>query len=354
MRGNSTLAAATLWLVSLWVGAGCLHGQDPLYFHVKDLPEVLGLIERNYVDEIDLHQAMTGAVQGALEQVDPGASHIPEGPVEPRLAQRLYEKTGLHLSKLDGYGYVLAVAENSPAAEAGLQPGMMLRTVGALEMRLSSPYRARLEVFSATAPILFRSLEDGKTYTLSPTKWAGSAKPECENLGGLLRIRLPAFTANWSAQIREALRIHQPRKVVLDLRGNAFGGAAELQTLAEIFLAQPLHVELVSRQGSRPVLHSPEKAFSGALFLIQDVSTSAAAEAFCARVHSLKPDRVLGQPSLGLPCEYELLPLATGGYLELSTRAFKVAARLLLREGVHPGIMLENFAGENILAVLPQ
>jgi len=345
-----TALLRTAWIAAI---ALSLHGQDPLYFHVKDLPEVLGLIERNYVDEIDLHQSMAGAVQGALEQVDPGASHLPAGPAEPRLAQRLYEKTGLLLSKLDGYGYVLAVADNSPAAEAGLQPGMMLRSVGSLEMRLTSPYRARLEVFSATEPILFRSLEEADAFTLAPSTWAGSARLHCEFLDGLLWIRLPAFPATWAEQIRQALRQHQPGKVVLDLRGNALGGARELQILAELFLPQSLQVEVVTRVSSTPLLHESQKAFPGPLFLIQDASTSAAAEAFCARIRSMQKNRVLGQASLGLPCEYEMLPLNSGGYLELSLRAFKVAGRLLLREGVEPGIPLNKFGKEDILAVLP-
>src|SRR5438105_13081334 len=96
---------------------------DP-YVQLRIFSEVLRHIVRDYVDEPDLEKVRVGALRGLTEGLDPYSSYLtPEQTKKFQPSRADQAGTGMILSKVGGYIYVVSVLKDSPAEKVGLQDG---------------------------------------------------------------------------------------------------------------------------------------------------------------------------------------------------------------------------------------
>src|SRR5436190_22458256 len=94
------------------------------YGQISIFDEVLSHIIRDYVEQPDLEKVRIGSLRGLAEGLDPYSAYLtPEQVKKYQPSRADLPGTGMILSKIGGYSYVVAVVKGSPAEKAGLKSG---------------------------------------------------------------------------------------------------------------------------------------------------------------------------------------------------------------------------------------
>ena len=116
-------------VVLVYVTAGYVLGRssdDKAFRALTAYSEVLEHVQRDYVDEPNLHQVTSGALHGLLDSLDPQSGYM--SPLEyadykDKSANEAKGAAGLTLTKRFGYIGVISALPDSPGAKAGLANG---------------------------------------------------------------------------------------------------------------------------------------------------------------------------------------------------------------------------------------
>ena len=142
------LAVSTPLIVFALVGGylGQAMAKDDTYQHLRVFDDVVTHVVNNYVEEVDLKQAMRGAMRGLAEALDADSAFL-----TPDLVRTVESNTsagpadvGIELVR-QYYLRVVSAREGSPAAKAGLRTGDFIRAIDNKPTRDMSSYEgARL------------------------------------------------------------------------------------------------------------------------------------------------------------------------------------------------------------------
>ena len=142
------LAISTPIIVFVLVGGylGQAMAKDDTYQHLRVFDDVVTHVVNNYVEEVDLKQAMRGAMRGLAEALDADSAFL-----TPDLVRTVESNSsagpadvGIELVR-QYYLRVVSAREGSPAAKAGLRTGDFIRAIDNKPTRDMSAYEgARL------------------------------------------------------------------------------------------------------------------------------------------------------------------------------------------------------------------
>src|SRR5262249_61893307 len=93
------------------------------YGQVQVFDEVLMHIIRDYVDQPDLEKVRIGSLRGLADGLDPYSAYLTPEQVKQFDPKAVRAETGLIISRVSGYAYVVAVLKGSPAEQAGGRSG---------------------------------------------------------------------------------------------------------------------------------------------------------------------------------------------------------------------------------------
>ncbi len=93
------------------------------YEHLKIFSDALALIQKNYVDDVDLQEAMYNAIEGMVSNLDPHSSFMP-----PDIYREMQVETkgrfgglGIEITIKDDVLSIVSPIEDTPAFRAGLK-----------------------------------------------------------------------------------------------------------------------------------------------------------------------------------------------------------------------------------------
>ena len=126
----SASTCLTLLLLLGW-GVGRGASQDDTLKHIGVFSEVVGYIQKQYVEEPDMKSVTMGALDGMLEAIDPFASYLTADQYRDyvKIKDAKRADVGLVLSKRYGTIFVVDAAPGSPAAKAGFTTGDMIESI---------------------------------------------------------------------------------------------------------------------------------------------------------------------------------------------------------------------------------
>ncbi|MEW6377381.1 MAG: S41 family peptidase, partial [Thermodesulfobacteriota bacterium] len=128
---NVKIVLVILLIFLLGVGIGLsqshkvLARSNSVYEDLKVFTEVLGLLQKEYVEETKSKDLVYGAIKGMLETLDPHSAFMP-----PNMFKEMQEETkgrfeglGIEITIKDGVLTVVSPIEDTPAFKAGIQAG---------------------------------------------------------------------------------------------------------------------------------------------------------------------------------------------------------------------------------------
>ncbi|MEW6731392.1 MAG: S41 family peptidase [Acidobacteriota bacterium] len=300
---------------------------DP-YVQLRIFSEVLRHIVRDYVDEPDLEKVRVGALRGLTEGLDPYSAYLtPEQAKKYQPARDDQTGTGMILSKVSGYLYVVAVLKGSPAEKVGFRAGDVIEYINGFATRDISLYDAEEMLSGANgSDIEMKVFRRGRGYK-AKIKRSNVAQPTVEASTpetGIGYLRVTSLADGKPEEIKKQLLDLQKKgvqKLVLDLRGAANGHIETGVEVANLFIKTGTLAKTIGHNGAvaNTFEADPNKvAFTGPLTLIVDKSTAGASEVIAAAVAANKRGELVGERTFGAGAEQKLFQLKSGAALLLT------------------------------------
>jgi carboxyl-terminal processing protease len=336
-----------------FVAVGHVRGRssdDKAYRALTVYGEVLDKIQREYVDEPNLHQVTSGALHGLFDSLDAQSSYL-----SPREYTDYREKTatppkaesGLALTKRFGYISVISALPDSPAAKADLQLGDVLEKIAGFTTGQMAIEQAQLLLSGDPGTVVKLSvIRRGKTepqdMEITLAKLQAPKLVEDRLEGDIAYVRVPEFQPGATKEIRDdlvSLQHQGAHKLILDLRDCALGNDPEGISAAQLFLNSGTITSLKGQTVTQVVSSAdPTKVvWSQPMTVLIDTGTAGPAEILAGAIADNHRGETVGMRTYGTASQQKLITLEDGSALILTlANYYTPAGKEIPAEGVAP------------------
>ncbi|MFC7536483.1 S41 family peptidase [Sphingomonas sp. GCM10030256] len=332
----------------------------------KELETFMGVFERvraNYVDQVDDHTLIKGAIDGMLAALDPHSSYLEASDFQQMktTTDGNYGGLGLSVTMEDGTVKVITPTEDTPAARAGMKAGDYITHIDgellygleldqAVEKMRGAPGSAiKLTVVRPGRDKPFDLSIVRERIELRPVKW------EIKDGVGILNIN--QFSANVGEATEAALTAidkatgGRPTGYIVDLRSNPGGLLDQAIRVSDAFLERG---EIVSERGrekgdiERFYAKPGDMAHGLPIIVLVDAGSASAAEIVAGALQDQRRAIVMGERSFGKGSVQTVIQLAQDSALRLTTaRYFTPSGKSVQAGGIDPDIAVPQLSDED-------
>jgi len=332
-----------------------------LYKDIRTFSEVLDMIRKNYVDDVDTTKVVQGAIGGMLRSLDPHSSFM-----TPDLYKELKVETqgqfggiGIEIMIIKEVLTVVSPIEDTPAFNAGLKPGDQILKIDGKSTKDITTMEAVQKLrgpkdTKVTITILRGNMTTPKDITLTRAiiqiKSVKVKKVE-DNIG---YIRIAAFQERTAEDLRKALKEvgekNNPLKgLVLDLRNDPGGLLSQAIDVSDMFLKSGV---IVSTRGRAKSMESKSMAKDDGneikcpIVVLVNEGTASAAEIVAGALQDNGRALIVGTQTFGKASVQTVIPLEGGSALKLTTaRYYTPKGRSIQAAGITPDIVVPFLTG---------
>lgn len=335
-------------------------GDSDSYRHLKTLTDVLALVQRNYVEEVDLKALMEGAVKGMLLTLDPHSGYLNTETYGELQVETKGEFGGLgiEITVKDGLLTVVAAIEDSPAFRAGVQPGDQIIKIGEEFSKDLSMIDAVKKMRGPKGTPVTVSVHRKDRKELIPLtiirdviKVKSVRSRMLEDRFGY--IRLVQFqeesTDEFSAALKELTKQSKDKKLnglVIDLRNNPGGLLNQATRISDLFLKDGVIVYTDGRlesQKQKYYAHDDGDEPDFPIILIVNGGSASASEIVSGAMQDAGRAVILGTQTFGKGSVQTILPMDGGGALRLTTALYYTkSGRSIQAQGITPDIIVAD------------
>ncbi|MDH7493679.1 MAG: S41 family peptidase [Candidatus Saccharicenans sp.] len=300
---------------------------------------VMSLIKTDYLEEPNPVRITEGAYRGLINSLDPLSAYL-----DKDLATRFLNRkepvknTGLVIFKKYGlFPMVIAVAENSPAAAAGLKVGDNISAINDRSTMTLSLLETRLLLeadpgANGPQPVRLRVVRGRETLELEVSRdfsWKDSLNLK-GGPSGLIILQPTSIYEGLAREVRRTLgpRLKTkpaPRAAVLDLRDCWRGDYEEARKLINLFVRAEEAGYFESRTQKQPLSCPEQPAFSQLrLFIWVNQASCGPAEVVAGVLKDLNRAQTIGLETPGMAGLQESYPLSDGSLVVLTTALFSL------------------------------
>jgi len=342
------LVFAALLIAGMFLGAYLTSGSSSLSgtgagrYRSDKIRDIMYLIQRDYVDEVEEKALTEMAIQGLLQQLDPHSVYIPAeelAAINEEITGR-FEGIGVQFAIRKDTVMVIRVIPGGPSEKAGLLAGDRIVSVEGKPLtgvnitsddvmkQLKGPggTTIKISVFRKGRKDL---LELPVTRDVIRTQSIDAAYMADATTG---YIKLNTFAGNTYVEMLEKLRNLRSsgmKKLVLDLRGNSGGLLDQAILIANEFLQKgELIVYTQGKSGRKKTSYATgDGDFKdiGLAVLIDDFSASAS-EIIAGAIQDNDRGWIVGRRSFGKGLVQQQVTLADGSALRLTTERYYTPA----------------------------
>jgi carboxyl-terminal processing protease len=355
-----------LWLLMLmavvfWTIGNGLYGDlsaksENTYEELKIFSDVLELIERQYVDEVDTKDLIQKAIQGMVQSLDPHSSLLPVDAFEDLQIDTKGKFTGIgiHITMQDGFVTVISPIEDTPAYKAGIKArDRIIKVDGkpAKDLReavnmMRGPKGSKVEVTilreGVKKPLDFQLIRD--VIPIQSVK-SINLKP------GYGFIRLSNFTGTTTTELKKALEKMENEAVplkglVLDLRNNGGGLLNQSIKVADLFLDEGKILSIKGRNEKNTKVFNATPSSTQRhypLVVLINGGSASASEIVAGALKDHKRALILGTTSFGKGSVQTVETLRDGSGLKLTiARYYTPSGNSIQAKGIEPDIVLQH------------
>lgn len=334
-------------------------GRDKnIYKEIKTFNEVLDMVQKNYVDEVDSSVLIQGAINGMMKSLDPHSSFMTaeiykELEVE---TQGRFGGIGIEITILKDILTVVSPIEDTPAYKAGVKSGDQIIkiddkstkdiTVMEAVKKLRGPKDTKV-----TITIMRENMVQPKDIVLTRAviqMKSVKSKTFDDHIG---YIRIASFHERTSADLRKALvevgaKASPMKGLVLDLRNDPGGLLNQAIEVSDMFLKSGM---IVSTRGRTKNMETKtmardngSKEITVPMVVLVNEGTASAAEIVAGALQDNGRALIVGTQTFGKASVQTVIPLENGSALKLTTaRYYTPSGRSIQAEGIKPDIIVK-------------
>ncbi|HMK77020.1 MAG TPA: S41 family peptidase [Thermodesulfobacteriota bacterium] len=370
------LVIFAVFLVGVLIGSG--HSQkvsalsNNTYEDLKVFTEVLGLVQKDYVEETNSKDLIYGAIKGMLETLDPHSAFMP-----PNMYKEMQEETkgrfeglGIEITIKDSVLTVVSPIEGTPAYKAGILAGDQIVKIDGESTKnftlMDSVKRLRgPRGTKVTISILREGFTKPKDFTLVreviPVR---SVRHELlEKDYGYIRIS--QFQEKTDDEFEKAMKTLQEeskgtlRGLILDLRNNPGGLLDQAVKISDRFIDSGLIVSVEGRKEDQKMkfyAHPDGNLEHYPLVVLVNGGSASGAEIVAGAIQDQGRGIIVGTQTFGKGSVQTIIPLKDGSGLRLTTaRYYTPNGRSIQAKGIVPDIIVKPLGSEEEKeAVIPK
>ena len=324
------------------------------YQELEKFMSVYERVKTNYVDKVDDHALIKGAIDGMLASLDPHSSYAEATDFDQlkTTTDGNYGGLGLTVSMEDGIVKVIAPTEDTPAWRAGVKAGDYITHINGefLNDLTLDEAVAKMKGEPGT-PIKVTIIRPGrdKPFDVSMVRERIELRPvKWEIKEGVGYININTFSGNVADQTKSALIAidkatgGHPLGYVVDLRSNPGGLLDQAVEISDAFLEGG---EIVSQRGrekddiERYYARPGDMAHGLPVIVLVDAGTASASEIVAGALQDHRRALVMGEKSFGKGSVQTVVQTGPNAALRLTTaRYYTPSGRSVQAGGIDPDI----------------
>lgn len=322
---------------------------------VKRISEALKKISETYIDTVDIEKLADGAIEGIAKATgDPYTRYMSETEYNDMLTSgtQEYGGVGVHITydKNSGGIIILGIMPNSPALDAGLQPGDIITKVDDEVVNIDTYSECVDKIKGAEGTTVkltvFRSNNTFEK-TLTRKKIVSNnveSKVLDNNIG---YIKILAFENDVARQFSEQYAVLKSKNItglVIDLRDNPGGLVSETIKIANLLLPKGQVIKLVYKDGSEKVYNSDGKnEIQIPLTVLVNERSASASEILSGAIKDSTKGVLIGTKTYGKGIVQTVDELSTkDGALSITTAKYYTASGIEIhKNGIEPNYTVE-------------
>ncbi|HTK95963.1 MAG TPA: S41 family peptidase [Terriglobales bacterium] len=346
-------------LVVVFVVAGGLgvraENSDGAYRQLGVYSEVLSRVRTEYVEEPNIPHVTDGALHGLLEALDADSSYLNPAEYKQYKEHKSEGKAsiGAAISKRFGYGAVIAVLPNGPAAKAGIETGDIIEAVdthSTREMSLAELHSVLSGQQGSNVSLSVVRARRSEPLKIVVTRDmvampAASDKMLEEGIGYIKSETLNKGKAAEIAAEVKRLQHSGAKKLILDLRDDAEGDEQEGVAVANLFLN---HGTIAYVQGQK----YPRETYSAdaakaittlPLVVLVNRGTAGPAEIVAGAILENARGDVVGDKTFGVGSIQKVIEIPDGSALILSVaKYYTPSGKAIQDSAITPNILVAD------------
>ena len=328
------------------------------YEKLKMFTDVLSIVQKNYVEEVDTEKLLHGAINGMLESLDPHSSFMPPDVFkELKLETRgEFDGVGIGITKKEGTLMVISPIEDTPAYRAGIKAGDYIvkingkptKDMGLMDAVKLMRGPAGTQI---TISILRKGLSGPKDFTITRAKIKIESVKYKVLEEGYGYIRIKNFQDKTSNELKDALNKLETEKdglkgLILDLRNNPGGPFDQALKVSDEFLDSGIITYTEERaKGSRKEYkaHGIKKSRDYPIIVLVNAGSASASEIVAGALQDHERALILGVQTFGKATVQSIYPLEDGSGLRLTIgKYYTPKGRSIQAKGITPDIVVPD------------
>jgi carboxyl-terminal processing protease len=324
---------------------------DTGYGQLAIFNEVIRLVLDAYVEPVDVSRAMAGARLGMTDALDGDSAYLDADQFEEYRQPTSEEDAGIGLVLTRRFTYLMVVAARpgSPAEAAGLRTGDLVKTIDGRHTRpvpaVIGQRRLRGAPGSTVTLGILRAGTDPFEVSVVRERILPNP-PESRMLDeetGYLRVS--DFGDGVGDALRtkiEVLKGDGASRMVLDLRGAAWGEPDRGAAVAELFMEGGVVARLVGRRVDETTLEAnPDRtAWRGPLVVLVNSGTAGPGEVAAAAIADGTGAPLVGEHTFGRAARTRPVALPEGGLILTVAKYMSPSGVSLHGDGLEPGVQV--------------
>lgn len=330
------------------------------YESIEMFTDVLSLVKKSYVEEVDTKKLIYGAINGMLASLDPHSAFMPpETYKEMKIETKgSFGGLGIEITIKDGMLTVISPIEDTPAFKAGIKAGDHI-------VKIEDKFTKDLSIMDAvkrmrgtkgtkvTLTIMREGFDKPKEFQMvRDIIQVKSVKYKILD-AGYAYIRVAQFQEKTTEDLEKALQAVKTESgnklngLVLDLRNDPGGLLDQAVKVAERFLEEgKLIVYTEGREKDskmRFVSRAGTKEPNYPIVVLINSGSASASEIVAGALQDHKRAVIMGTQSFGKGSVQTIIPLSDNSGLRLTTaRYFTPSGRSIQAKGISPDITVER------------
>lgn len=334
--------------------------RSDLFKELKIFTDVLAIVQRDYVKQVESKRLVEGAIKGLLATLDPHSGYL-----DPDFYQDLQVQTkgefgglGIEITIKDGLLVVVAPMEGSPAEAAGIRPGdAIVKIEGKFTKEFSLVDAVKRLRGPRGTSITLSIHRKGTTKLMDVTlvrENINVKSVKSRYLGdGFGYVRISQFMDRTADDLKAALRSLSARNgdgslhgLILDMRNNPGGLLTQAIRVSDMFLDEGVIVYTdgrVETQKQKFFAHSRGTEANYPVIVLVNGGSASASEIVAGALKDHGRALILGTQTFGKGSVQTITPLENGGALTLTTALYYTkSGNSIQLTGVKPDIEIEN------------